>query len=219
MSYTNKDGEMTGFDTDFANAVAEHLGLEAKFQVITWSKNFIELNAGSIDCIWNGFTVTEDRKENCDFSYSYMNNSQCIVVAASKVGDYTTAESFVGKNGVAEASSAGETYAKSLVGATGSVSGASSQTAALTDLASGTTDFAVIDVLMANKMVGNGDFTGLAKVTAVAPESEEYAIGFRKGSDFTAKVNEAIKALAADGTLMKIAEKYHLDNSLVTDYE
>ena len=219
MSYTNDDGEMTGFDTDFANAVADYLGLEAKFQVITWSKNFVELNAGSIDVIWNGFTVTEERKQNCDFSYSYMNNSQCIIVKTADLANYTTAESFANKKGVAEAGSAGETYAKTLVGETGTVIGSGSQTSALTDLLSGQSDFAVIDVLMADSMVGKGDYTNLSKVTAVAPEAEEYAIGFRQGSDFTEKVNEAIKALSANGTLEKIAKKYGLENSLVKNFD
>ena len=218
MSYSNEDGEMTGFDTDLANAVAKKLGLEAKFQVITWSKNFIELNSGSIDCIWNGFTVTDARKENCDFSFSYMNNSQCVVLRSADVDKYTTPESLLGKKGVAEAGSAGYDYALELVGESGVVNGAAAQTSALTDLMSGQSDFAVIDVLMADSMVGKGDYSSLFKVTAFAPEKEEYAIGFRKGSDFTAKVNAALKELAEEGTVMEIALKYGLENTVITKY-
>ncbi|MBR1891022.1 MAG: transporter substrate-binding domain-containing protein [Clostridia bacterium] len=218
MSYTNDDGEMTGFDTDFANAVAEKLGLEAKFQVINWSKNFVELNSGAIDCIWNGFTVTEERSKNCDFSLSYMNNSQCVVVRSDTLASYPDAQSLAGKKGVAEAGSAGFDYATELVGESGIVNGSSSQTAALLDLLAGQSDFAVIDLLMANSMVGNGDFTTLSKVTAFAPDPEEYAVGFRKNSDFKAMVDQAIKDLAADGTLMSIAQKYGLENTVITEF-
>ena len=85
------------------------------------------------------------------------------------------------------------------------------------ELIAGNADFAVIDYQMAKAMVGTGDYAALAINNAVEPESEVYAIGCRKGSDLTAKINEAIKALSEDGTLAALAEKYGLQNDLIAN--
>ena len=212
MNYADEDGEMTGFDTEFAEAVCEKLGIKAKFQVIKWSSKEIELNSKYIDCLWNGFTVTDERKENITFSKSYLNNTQCVVVKASNVASYTNSDSCKGKNAVAEAGSAGETAAKDL---TTTVTPVSAQVNALTEVKSGSADFAVVDVVLANSMVGKGDYSDLAIATSIQLESEEYAIGFRKGSDMAEKVNAVIDQLLADGTLQALAEKYGVAGQLI----
>ena len=214
MNYANDDGEMTGFDTEFAQAVAAKMGLKAKFQVIAWDDKFIELNGKSIDCIWNGFTVNEERKGQVDFSKSYLNNTQCVVVKASNLATLNTKDALQGKKAAAEAGSAGESAAKDLTDAA-KVTPSTAQTNALTEVKSGQVDFAVIDVIMANSMVGKGDYSDLAIATGIELEAEEYAIGFRKGSDMTEKVNAVIDQLIADGTLQTLAEKYGLANQLV----
>ena len=220
MNYFDDDGNLTGFDTEFATAVAEKLGLEAKFQVISWPNKYMELNSGAIDLIWNGFTYGNEsdgksRTEYVDFTYAYLENRQVVITKADRVAELNTAEAFAGKKAVAEGGSSGEGVAVDLSGAEANVTTFTSQAAALMELVAGNADFAVIDYQMAKAMVGTGDYAALAINEAVQPESEVYAIGARKGSDLTAKINEAIKALSEDGTLAELAEKYGLTNDLI----
>ena len=218
MNYIDENGDLVGFDTEFAQAVAEVLGVEAKFSLIQWGSKYLELNNGSIDCIWNGFTFGDEsdgtpRSNYVDFTYSYLNNSQCVVT--TKNSGLNAAADFVGKKGTAEASSAGEAIAKKLAGTTDGYTPVTAQTNALMEVLAGTSDFAVIDILMANAMVGKGDYAELEINNAYTPEPEVYAIGCRKGSDFTAKINEAIKTLSENGKLAEIAAKYGVSNSLI----
>lgn len=220
MNYFDDDGNLTGFDTEFAEAVAAELGLEAKFQVISWPNKYMELNSGAIDLIWNGFTYGMEsdgvsRTEYVDFTYSYLENRQCLVTKADRVDELNSAEALSGLKAVAEGGSSGEGVAIELSGDEKNVTTFTSQASALMELSAGNADFAVIDYQMAKAMVGTGDYKDLAINNAVEPEAEVYAIGARKGSDFTAKVNEAIKALSANGKLAELAEKYGLTNDLV----
>ncbi|MCQ2409325.1 MAG: transporter substrate-binding domain-containing protein [Clostridia bacterium] len=212
MDYADEDGEITGFDAEFAQLVAEKLGLEAKFQVIKWNSKELELNSKSIDCIWNGLTVNEERKENMDFSQSYINNTQCVVVKSADLATLNTKAALEGKKAGAEAGSAGESAAKDL---TENVTSVSAQMTALTELNAGTIDFAVVDVILAQSNCGKGDYADLAIQPAIELEAEEYAVGFRKGSDIVEKVNAAINELKADGTLLALAEKYGLAGQLI----
>lgn len=221
MNYFDENDSLTGFDTEFAQAVAKKLGVEAKFQVISWPNKYMELNSGAIDLIWNGFThgLESDgvaRTEYVDFTYSYLENRQCLVTKADRVEELNSADALKGKKAVVEGGSSGEGVANELTGEA-NVTTFTSQANALMELIAGNADFAVIDYQMANAMVGKGDYESLAINNAVEPESEVYAIGCRKGSDLTAKINEAIKALYEDGTMATIAAKYNLTNDLVTD--
>lgn len=217
MNYVGDDDELTGFDTDFANAVAEKLGVKAKFQIISWSSKYLELNSGAIDCIWNGFTYGNEsngvsRTEYVDFSYKYLANGQCVITSKANLTVLNSEAAFAGKKGMAEGGSAGESLAQSL---SSDYTATTSQANALMELKNGTVDFIVIDSTMANAMVGKGDYSALAVNEAIPTEAEEFAIGFRKGSDFTEKVNEVIKTISADGTLATIAAKYDLSSSLI----
>ena len=220
MNYYNEDDVLVGFDTEFAQAVAEELGVEAKFVTITWGSKYLELNSGAIDFIWNGYTFGDEsdgtpRSNYVDFTYAYLNNSQCIVTTKEALATLTTEESFAGLRGAAEGGSAGEAVAKELAGENGTYTPVAAQTNALMELKAGTIDFAVIDVLMAEAMVGQGDFTDLAINNAYTPEPEVYAIGCRKGSDMTSKINEAILKLVENGKLAEIAAKYELSDALI----
>ena len=222
MNYFDGDGNLTGFDTEFAKAVAKELGVEAKFQVIDWPSKYMELNSGSIDLIWNGFTYGEEkdgvsRTEYVDFTYSYLENRQCIITKADAGETLNTKEAFKDKIGVAEGGSSGEAVAIELAGSEDKITAFDSQAAALLELVAGNADFAVVDYQMAKAMVGQGDYASLAINNAYEPESEVYAIGCRKGSDLTAKINEAIKKLSEDGTLKALAEKYGLQNDLIAN--
>ena len=222
MNYFDDDQNLVGFDTEFAQALAAELGLEAKFQIISWPNKYLELNSGAIDLIWNGFTYGMEsdgvsRTEYVDFTYSYLENRQCLITKADRVDELNSAEALAGLKAVAEGGSSGEGVANELCGDENNVTTFTSQAAALMELSAGNADFAVIDYQMAKAMVGVGDYTDLAINEAVQPESEVYAIGARKGSDFTAKVNEAIKALSENGKLAELAEKYGLTNDLIAN--
>ena len=214
------DGKLIGFDTELAEAVFKNLGYKVNFVEIKWENKYTDLASGTIDCIWNGFTAnTSDddgvaRADKVDFSYNYMKNKQVIVI---KIGTkLETAEDFVGKTGVAETGSAGESYATGFEGA--NIKGVTKQTEALMEVNSGTADFAVLDEQLAKSYCGNGDYSELVILDSFSSNEEFYAIGFAKESGLTAKVNEQLEKLAADGTIAKLAKKYGLENTAITDF-
>ena len=216
-----KNGELVGFDTELARAVFKNLGYDKViFKEIEWSQRYTELDSGSIDCIWNGFTcnTTDDdgvqRSAKVDFSYRYMENQQ--VVIAKKNSGITDAASLKDKIGTAEVGSAGEGMAKAFEGAT--YKGCTKQTDCLLELTSGTADFAVLDVQLARSYVGQGNYADLEIIEAMNGTLEYYAIGFKKNSDLTAKVNSELEKLAADGTIAALGEKYGVSNSVILDF-
>lgn len=220
MNY-EENGKLIGFDTELAEAVAKELGMEVEFKLIDWSNKYVELESGNINCIWNGFTsncADDDgiqRSDKVDFSYAYMKNEQCVVVRKSDASKYTTVDSLNGKNGAAEAGSAGEGVAKDFSEA---FTPCKSQTATLTELMSQKVDFVVIDKTMAKTLIGNGDYASLTMIETIDIPSEEYSIGFKKDSKLTDKVNGALETLAANGTMKNLAEKYGLENYVITDF-
>lgn len=213
MNYYDENGELTGFETEFTKAVCEKLGVEAKFQEIEWDKKEIELNAKTIDAIWNGLTVTEERKENMAFSTPYVRNKQVIVIKTNNADKYKDLESMAGASCVAESGSAGQTaIEENEVLSQNTFIGASAQKDALLEVKSGTADIAVIDYVMATASIGpDTDYSDLMIVDGIDLVAEEYAIGLRKNDTETlAKINGAIDELVADGTLKTLAEKYGL---------
>lgn len=216
LNYTDDSNELVGFETEFATAVCEKLGVQPEFQLIDWNSKEMELQAKSIDCIWNGLTITPERQESMSITDPYMENRQVLIVKSENVDKYTA--SVDGANVVAEAGSAGDELAQEdEFFANASYTAVQSQATALMDVASGTADVAIIDYIMALGSVGEGtDFTDLTIVDK-GFESEQYGAAFRKGSDVTAEVNSAIAELKADGTLQQIAEKYNIDELLITE--
>ena len=220
MNYEDENGKLVGFDTELAEAVFGNLGYEVMFQLIDWGAKYTDLNSGAIDCVWNGFTCnTADddgiaRKDKIDFSYNYMENRQVIVAKADS--GIASAADLAGKVAGAEIGSAGETYAKGFEDVM--VTGFDYQTTALFELKAGTVDFAVLDAQLAKSYCGKGDYADIAIIDALSSDVEYYAIGFKKGSDLTAKVNEQLVALAADGTIAALAEKYGVANTAITDF-
>lgn len=213
MNYYDENGELTGFETEFTKAVCEKLGVEAKFQEIEWDKKEIELNAKTIDAIWNGLTVTEERKENMGFSKSYVRNKQVVVIKTDNKDKYTDEASMAGASCAAESGSAGQTAIEtSSVLSQNEFVGSSAQKDVLLEVKSGTVELGVLDYVMAKASIGEGtDYSDLMIVEGVELAPEEYAIGMRKGDTETIeKVNGAIDELVADGTLKGLAEKYGL---------
>ena len=219
MNYFDAAGNFVGFDTDFAKAVCAKLGVEPEFVEINWDTKEVELAAKSIDCIWNGLTVTEERKANMAFSKSYIKNMQVAVIRTADAGTYTDAASMSAANLVAEVSSAGESAIKDDENLSkGNYVAVPKQTDALLEVKSGTADVAILDYVLAKAMVGEGtDYADLQIVEGLEFAAEEYAIGFRLDSSMVAKVDEAIDALIADGSLQKIAETYEQGTVLLAN--
>ena len=208
MNYTDAEGNFTGFDTELATAVCEKLGVEPDFVEINWDTKIVELDAKSIDCIWNGMTLTDEIMANTACTKAYAKNAQVVVMKAD--ADYTSTADLVGKTVVAEAGSAGE----SAIQDDGSLSQAdyiskSVQTDCLMEVAAGTADAAVLDLTLATAMIG--DCTDYANLTIKDElNAEEYGVAFRKGSDAAAAVDAAFDELKSDGTMQKLADKYSL---------
>lgn len=220
MNYKDENGKLVGFDIELAEAVFAKMGYKVLFQEIKWESKYTDLNSGAIDCVWNGFTCnTADddgvqRADKVDFSFNYMENRQVVVV--KKDANIVSASDLAGKMGAAEAGSAGEAYGKEFEDST--IKGFDVQTKCIFEVNAGTADFAVVDAQLAKSYVGKGDYENLAIVDALSSEVEYYAIGFKKGSELTAKVNEQLDALAQDGTIAQLAEKYGVANTAITDF-
>ncbi len=220
MNYLDENGKLIGYDTELAEAVFGNLGYEVVFQEIVWESKYTDLNSDTINCIWNGFTCNSAdddgiaRADKVDFSYNYMENRQVVVVKND--AGINAAADLSGKLGVAESGSAGQTYAEGFEGAT--FKGFPKQTDCLFEVKSGTADFAIVDAQLAKSYCGKGDYANLVIVDALSSEVEYYAIGFKKGSELTAKVNEQLEKLGADGTIAKLAEKYGVATTAITDF-
>ena len=208
MNYTDADGNFTGFDTELATAVCEKLGVEPEFVEINWDTKVVELDAKSIDCIWNGMTLTDDIMQNTATTKAYAKNAQVVVVKDGT--DYTSTADLVGKTVVAEAGSAGEAAIEGDENlAQADYVSKSVQTDCLMEVAAGTADAAVLDLTLANAMIGEGtDYASLKIVDEL--NAEEYGVAFRKGSDAAAAVDAAFDELKADGTMQALADKYDL---------
>ena len=223
MNELDANGNGTGFESEFAMAVGELIGMEVKFQEIDWTQKYSELAAGTIDCIWNGFTANSSDKINgvetkrsdlVDFSYGYMLNQQCIVIKSSNADLYKTEADLAGKTAGVEGGSAGESEASRLVGDNGKLEKYPAQNKSFLEVKTGAVDFAVVDIVLAMNICGQGDYTDLMIVESISLPSEVYAVGFEKGSELTTKVNEAIKTLFDNGTLAALAQKYGFENTV-----
>ncbi len=222
MNYTDESGKLVGFDTELAEKVFGDLGYEVRFKLIEWDNKYLEVDSGTIDCIWNGFTANcadsdgVERSEKVDFSYYYMTNAQCVI-RLSSADELASATDFVGKSVAYESGSAGDTYVSEVEGNINKKP-VSSQMDAVRAVNAGTAQYAVVDLLLAKSIAGKGDFANVTINETIEIAAEYYAIGFKKGSDLTAKVNEKILAYATDGSLATLAEKYGLSNQVITDY-
>ncbi len=215
--YDNTTNELIGFETEFAKAVCEKVGVTPEFVEIDWNSKEIELNAKNIDCIWNGMTITDERKANMEITDAYMKNRQVMVVKSENLEKYS--EGVIGASVVAEAGSAGEELATTDEFFKDSAfTPVDSMAKALMDVAAGTSDIAIVDYVTSIGSIGKGtDFENLVAVEAREFAPEEYGIAFRKGSDMATVVNNTIDELIADGTLEAIATKYKLQNLLIKE--
>ena len=210
MDYKDENGNWTGFDAELAEQVCEKLGVKCEFLVLgDWGKKFYELETKNVDAIWNGMTITDEVKLNTNCSDAYVVNAQVLVMKADALVNYTTPESLSDLTFAVENGSAGQEAVLGIGIPEDQIIAVQDQAAALMEVAAGTSDACVIDITMANAMTGEG--TSYADLAAgISLTSEEYGIGFRKDSDVTAKVNELLQAMKADGSLQALADKYSL---------
>ena len=218
MNYKDSKGTLVGFDTELALMVFNALGYEVKFKLIDWSNKYLELDGGTIDCIWNGFTYNVadsdgvQRSEKVDFTTPYMQNAQCIVRKAS-TADVTSWADFEGKSVAYESGSAADSLVEDNITVNANKKGKTSQMDAIREVNSGVTDYAIVDVLLAQSIVGEGDYASLAINKGIEIAAEYYAVGFKKGSDLTAKVDFMFMVFHELGMTQKLAEKYNLATS------
>jgi polar amino acid transport system substrate-binding protein len=204
--------EWIGFDADMAKAFAESLGVKAEFlELADWDAKSMELDTKAIDVVWNGMTITDDVKALMSVSEPYCLNGQVVVVNKDVAGQYQTVESLSTLNFAVENGSAG---AEQLDALNISYTAMQNQAAALMEVASGASDAAVIDLLMAGAMIGEG--TSYPDLTyTVQLNDEEYGVGFRKGSDLAEAFNTWWKEAYSAGTVMEVAETYGVQESII----
>lgn len=214
MDYQDASGEWIGFDADMAKAFAKSLGVEAEFVEIDWDNKIMELGAKTIDCVWNGMTLTDEVLSAMSCSNAYCNNSQVVVVPADKAADFQSVDACSALNFAVESGSAGKAEVEKLGY---SFTEVKDQATALMEVAAGTADAAVIDSLMAGAMVGEG--TGYDSLTYTvslnAEEGEQYGVGFRQGSDLAQALSDFFAASYADGSMVECAETYGIQAALI----
>ena len=208
MGYRNDDNQIVGYDIDLAKEVARRLGVQLVPQPIDWNAKEQELNTGKIDCIWNGFTITEERKQAMLFSKPYLRNAQVVVV--KKGSPYTTLASLKGKKvGLQAGSSAADALnaAKDFKASLKEVVEFKDNLTALMDLEAKGVDAVVMDLILANDNIKRSGKPYEVLKETLAPEV--FGVGFRKGdTSLRDAVQGALEAMAKDGTLAGITTKW-----------
>ena len=211
MDYQDESGEWIGFDADLAKAFAESLGVDVVFQVIDWDNKVMELDGKAIDVVWNGMTLTDEVLSAMECSNAYCNNAQVVILPAADAESYPDAARMADLQFAVESGSAGEDMA---IENGFNYTPVVDQATAVLEVSSGTCQAAIIDSLMAAAMVGEG--TSYADLTyTINLNSEEYGVGFRKGSDLAAALNDFFAASWADGTMQDLADTYGVTAALI----
>ncbi|MFB5674146.1 amino acid ABC transporter substrate-binding protein [Paenibacillus terreus] len=207
MGFRDENNNIVGFDIDYAKAAAEKMGKEVQFQPIDWSSKESELNSGRIDLIWNGYTITDERKEKVLFTKPYLSNSQVAVVLADS--PLAKLEDLNGKAvGLQSLSSAADALnASPLKDQVKSVAEFKDNVLALTDLKTGRLDAVIIDEVVARYYMAKEK--GVFKIVDGTLAPEEYGVGVKKGNEELLKqLQTAMDELNADGTAAKLSEKW-----------
>jgi polar amino acid transport system substrate-binding protein len=208
MGFRNENNEIIGYDVDLAKEVAKRMGVELMLQPIDWKAKEQELNTRQIDCIWNGFTITEERKQNLLFTPPYLKNAQVIVVKTNS--PVQTFADLAGKKvGTQAASASIEALddAPAFKASLGAIIEYKDFLTALMDLDIDGTDAVIIDLVVANDNIKRSGRP--FRILNETLDEEEFGIGFRKNDKALAdKVWETLLAMAKDGTVAKIATQW-----------
>ena len=207
MGFRDENNEIVGFDIDCAKEVASRMGVELVIQPIAWDSKQMELDSGNIDCIWNGMSINEERKEAMNLSDPYLKNDMVFVVLGSS--DYQSQADLEGKNvAVQNGSSAQEILeASDFAAKAGSVAGYDDNVTAFMDLDANGVDAVFLDSVVANYFITEKqkDYRVLSDVLY----EEEYAIGFRKGDQaLRDEVQNTLNDMKSDGKLGEISTKW-----------
>ena len=206
MDYLDENSEWTGFDAELAKMFAEELGVNCQLVIIPWSNKVAELDGRQIDLVWNGMTATDELGEKIDFSVPYAKNAQVVIV---KKGTTMTAEGLKDAKIAVETGSAGASVAEEIVKAT-KINKVTAMVDALNEVLAGASDAAIIDLTMAESVIGKGNYAELEMVDGLRYGEEVFAVGMRKGSDLKEKLDAFLKEKYADGTMAKLLEKYQV---------
>ena len=207
MGFKAEDGSYTGFDLDLAKEVANRLGLEFVAQPILWDAKDMELDNGTIDCVWNGFTIT-GREDQYTWTDPYMGNAQVFVVMADS--GISSLEDLAGKVVEVQVDSAAETALNEMTdlkASLGSVETTPNYNQAIMDLEMGAVDAVGMDSVVANYLLTQRGTDAVILDDALS--SEEYAVGFKLGNtELRDQVQAALEEMAADGTMAEISEEW-----------
>jgi polar amino acid transport system substrate-binding protein len=211
MDYKDDNGQWIGFDADMAKKVADSLGVDVEFVEIDWDNKILELQNKSIDVVWNGMTLTPEVTNAMECTKAYLNNAQVVVVPAEKAESYASSTAAATLTFAVESGSAGEAAAEENGYKYVAVK---SQADAVMEVAAGTSEACIIDLLMAGAMIGEGtSYPELAHTVELT--TEEYGIGCRKGSDLAKYINDQLKAYYDDGSMAEIATVYGVQEAVV----
>ncbi len=219
MGFKDENGELVGFDVELAKAVCEKLGKEYEFQAIDWSMKETELNSGNIDLIWNGYSISDERKEKVEFSKGYLDNKQIIV---------TLADSSINKKADLEGKKVGAQNQSTAVDAVkadeskiiekfdgGDLVTFENNNDALMDLEAGRLDAIVVDEILARYYI---EARGSEKYKILDDNfgDEQYGVGIRKGdAEFVEAFNKALDEVISDGTAGEISKKWFGEDIIV----
>lgn len=208
--------ELTGFDIELAKAVGEKLGVEVEFQLINWDTKETELASRNVDLLWNGLSITPERKEAMQISTPYLKNKQVAVIRKADKDKYTDESSLIGKTIVYEKGSAGQDVAEAKYKDNSKCAALGSQMKALMDVKAGSSDVVILDSVLANfYTASDADFADLMIIPNLVFAEEEYGIAARKGDLGTIdKINTALAELQKDGSLGQIADQFGLKSEL-----
>ncbi len=215
MGFRDASGQIVGFDIDLAKEMAARNGWELEFQPIDWSMKETELNAGNIDLIWNGYTITELRKEMVNFSTPYLANAQVVVVL--KDSPITNLNDLIGKSVATQAESSSLDAARAEVGFIESLKDGklieyATFTDVFNDLESKRSEAIIVDEVMARYYMNNkGEDNYRVLEEDLGPE--EFGIGVRKSDeDLLKEINDTLEDMKADGKYDEIYEKWFSKN-------
>ena len=208
FGFRDESNNIVGFDIDLAKEVANRLGKEVEFVPITWNMKVQELNNHNVDCLWNGFTITEDLQKEILYSIPYVENNQVLVVRADS--NYATRADLAGKKLTLQSGSSAEAALDNnaeFKNSLGEIITHENNLNCLMELDSGTCDVALMDETVASYQITQKD--GAYKIIDESLAPEKYGIGFRKDdTELCEQVNETLRAMKEDGTLAKISNEW-----------
>ncbi|GKV68681.1 amino acid ABC transporter solute-binding protein [Sporosarcina sp. NCCP-2716] len=214
MGFRDESNELTGFDIDYAKAAAEHMGMKAKFQPIDWKAKETELSSGRIDLIWNGYTITDERKKKVLFTKPYLSNAQ--VVAVLDGSDVKSLSDLEGKTvGLQALSSAADALeANPIADKVKNKTEFADNVLALSDLKSKRVDAVIIDEVVIDYYMSKEEGTFKVLDETLAPE--EYGVGVKKGNEeLLQKLQKALDTMNEDGTAAQISKTWFGENKVL----